>query len=217
MQSRSIRRFAFFALLAGGVVVLGLGWPDDMPRDAGSSTDAHTAASDNPPASAGARPPSAAIGRDSISSPPAMVEPSRPPSQAQIRLEVRAPSDVRLGETFQARVEIDARAPVRDLIFSITYERSRLRLVGRSEGEFVRQAGVPSDFGVDEPSDGNVLVVYNARNGFSASGTGTLIVFELEAIGPGTSAIALQDVQANGVGGEGNPGVIIADERVVIH
>lgn len=215
-----MRRFTFVALLAGGVVVLGLGWPVDSPRDAGvaaSSSDRQTKVSNDLPAHGEARVPSAAKGGDSISSPPAAVEAQRPSPQALLRLDVRAPSNVRLGEAFQARVDIDARAPVRDLVFSITYERSRLRLVGRSEGEFLRQAGVPSDFEVDEPSDGNVLVVYNARNGFSASGAGTMIVFEFEAIGTGTSAIALQDVQANGIGGEGNPDIVIADERVTIH
>ena len=121
------------------------------------------------------------------------------------------------GDVFQARVDIDSSTSVRDLMFSIGYEKSRLALVGRSDGEFVRQSGVPHEFGVDEPSDGNIVVIYNARNGSSTNGAGTIVIFEFEAIGAGTSAIVLHDVTANDGGGEANPNIVIADERVTIH
>jgi hypothetical protein len=93
MQSTRVRRFAFIALLAAGVVVLGLSWPDDSPRDEGSSSERATKESSDPAARAGGRAPSAANGSDSISSTPTAVEPSRPSSQIATHLEVRAPSD----------------------------------------------------------------------------------------------------------------------------
>jgi hypothetical protein len=130
---------------------------------------------------------------------------------------VHAPPDVRVGDVFQARIDLDSNASVRDLVFSIAYEKSRLALVGRSDGEFVRQPGVPHEFGVDEPSDGNIVVSYSARNGYSTSGGGTIVIFEFEAIGAGISAIVLHDVTANDAGGEANPDIVIADERVTIH
>ncbi len=39
--------------------------------------------------------------------------------QAPVRIDVRAPADVRVGEVFQARIEIEASIPLRDLAFSI--------------------------------------------------------------------------------------------------
>ena len=100
--------------------------------------------------------------------------------QAPVRIEVRAPADVRMGEVFQARIEIEASLPLRDLAFSIVYDKSRRSLVGRSEGAFVQRA-TSSEFGVDEPSDGYIEVVFRAVNGSAAMGSGSIAVFEFEA------------------------------------
>src|SRR5438874_11284334 len=209
MLSRKTRGAAFVALVAGAVVVLGFVWPDPSPR--GPSPGAAPDFAPPPLAPAGTDPSNAAR------STAAAIEPSHPFSRAPVRLEVHAPQDVSVGDVFQARIDIDSSASVRDLMFSIGYEKSRLALVGRSDGGFVRQSGVPHEFGVDEPSDGNIVVIYNARNGSSTSGAGTIVIFEFEAIGAETSAIVLHDVTANDGGGEGIPNIVIADERVTIH
>jgi hypothetical protein len=150
MLSRKTRGAAFVALLAGAIVVLRFVWPDSSPR--GPSPGAALDFAPLPLAPTATDP-------NAARSTAAAIEPSHPFSQAPVRLEVHAPSDVRVGDVFQARIDIDSSAPVRDLMFSIGYERSRLALVGRSDGEFVRQSGVPHEFGVDEPSDGNIVVI----------------------------------------------------------
>ena len=137
--------------------------------------------------------------------------------QAPVRIEVRAPADVRAGEVFQARIEIEASIPVRDLALSIVYDKSRLSLVGRSEGAFVRQRGASSEFGVDEPSDGYIEVVFRAVNGSAATGSGSIAVFEFEAIRPGTSGIELANVTSIGAGGEASRNVPVTPARVTIH
>ena len=136
--------------------------------------------------------------------------------QAPVRIEVRAPADVRVGEVFQARIEIEASIPLRDLAFSIVYDKSRLSLVGRSEGAFVQRA-TSSEFGVDEPSDGYIEVVFRAVNGSAATGSGSIAVFEFEAIRPGTSGIELANVKSIGAGGEASRNVPVTPARIAIH
>jgi len=224
MLTKKTRRIAVVALIAG-VVVLARAWPDSTSRDVAvariSPSGVRHAASADSPRNVGMpiAPTAAPDGPDSTSAARSTpdVDVGRTAKQAPVRLEVRAPSDVRTGDVFQVRVDIDARAAVRDLMFSIAYEKSRLNLVGRSYGEFVRQPGVPSDFGVDEPSEGYIHVIFRARNGSSASGAGTIAVFEFEAIRLGTSVIELQNVKTNDAGGNANPNVIVVQDRVAIH
>lgn len=140
-----------------------------------------------------------------------------PLQQAAMRLEVRAPIDVRVGEVFEARIAIDASAPVRDLAFAIAYEKSRLGLIRRSEGEFVRQPGIRAQYGIDEPSDGYVSVVFSTVDGSFATGAGNVVVLELEALRPGTSRIELRNVTSVGAGGEANRNVVVTHASVTIH
>jgi hypothetical protein len=130
---------------------------------------------------------------------------------------VQAPTDVRAGEVFQARVHLDANLAMRSLAFSIRYDESRLGLVGRSEGVFARQPGVPAELAFDEPSDGNVEVVYRARHGSTASGAGSIAVLEFEALRPGSSAIELRGVRTVDAGGAASARAATTDQRVVVH
>ena len=136
---------------------------------------------------------------------------------APVRLDVDAPHDVRLGDVFQARVRIEANGPVRDLSFSVTYEKSRLRLVGHSQGDFARQPGVASEFGMDEPSDGNIEVSFNAVNGSTATGAGALVVLDFEPIGAGSSGIEIADLKSVDAAGEANSNVVVANAHVTVH
>ena len=136
---------------------------------------------------------------------------------APVRLELRAPSDIRIGDVFEARIDIEANAPVRDLMFTIAYEKSRLSLVGRARGEFLEQPGVSSEFGIDEPSDGYVEISFRAVNGSVATGFGTVVTLQFEAIRPGMSRIELQNVTTISAGGDRNRDVSAAPARVTIH
>jgi hypothetical protein len=206
MLSKTTRGIVLAAVLTGIVVFVRVG------RDDAS----HETSSQNPPPISKSVPHEANVSTSVLRSTRSVTEASRV-TQAPLRLEVRAPSDVRVGEVFQARVDIQATIPVRDLIFSIAYEKSRLSLVGRSEGAFVRQPGVRGEFGVDEPSDGNIEVMFRAVDGSVATGFGSLAELEFEAIRPGTSAIELTNVKSIDAGGEVNADVFVAHERVTIH
>ena len=137
--------------------------------------------------------------------------------QAPVRLELRAPSEIRIGDVYEARIDIEANAPVRDLMFTIAYEKSRLSLVGRAPGEFLGQPGVSSEFGIDEPSDGYVEISFRAVNGSVATGSGTVVTLQFEAIRPGMSRIELQNVTSVSAGGDRNRDASAAPARVTIH
>jgi hypothetical protein len=221
--SKTTRRIALLAMLAG-LVVLVRAWLHDS-SDAATSRTApahppHDVARDAPQSTDALIPRSvAADARRSPSVLRSTPGASRdfPVEQAPVRIAVHAPADVGVGEVFQARIDIEASIPVRDLVFSIVYDKSRLTLVGRSEGAFVRQRGTSSEFGVDEPSDGYIEVVFRAVNDSAATGSGSIAVFEFEAIRPGTSGIELANVQSIGAGGEANRNVPVTHARVMIH
>jgi hypothetical protein len=56
---------------------------------------------------------------------------------------------------FQAQVHVQANTAVRQLVFAIAYDKSRLRSE-LSAGNFAEQAGASAEFGAEEPSEGNI-------------------------------------------------------------
>jgi hypothetical protein len=125
--------------------------------------------------------------------------------ETRVRLEVRAASDVRVGDVFPARIDIEAEDTLRELVFSVSYDKSRLALVAWSAAGFTRQSGLSSELAVDEPSDGNIQVNFKADNQTSAAGAGSLIEFQFEAIKAGTSGIALENPAASDWSGGMDP------------
>jgi hypothetical protein len=138
-------------------------------------------------------------------------------NETRLRLEVRTPSDVRVGEVFEVRVDLEANAPLRELMFLLGYEKTRLTLVGWSKGDFPHQHDLPFDLGAEEPSDGNIQVGLNVRKGSSAAGAGNIVVLQFEAIRAGTSGITLQNVAATNASGNMDPNAfILRDGQVTI-
>ena len=223
MLARNARRILFLAALAVLFLVV-RAWRHDAPA---SSAPLDTPAQprgvetrDAPAAAVTAAP--RAIAADPVVSSGAAVETPRstatiPQQQAAVRLDARAPIDVRVGEVFEARIVVDASAPVRDLAFALAYEKSRLALIRRSEGEFVRQPGIRAEYGIDEPSDGYVSVVFRAVDGSFATGAGNVVVLEFEALRPGTSRIELRNVKSVDADGEANRNVVVTHASVTIH
>ena len=222
MLARNSRRILFFAALL--VLFLGVrAWLRDAPAPSASrAIPAHPPAVETRDASAGVTPAPRAIAINPGSAPGSVRETPRstaaaiPHQQAAVRLDVRAPIDVRVGEMFEARIDVDASAPVRNLMFAIAYEKSRLSLVRRSEGEFVRQPGMRAEYGIDEPSDGYVGVVFRAVDGSVATGAGNVVVLEFEALRPGASRIELRDVKSVDAGGDANRNVVVTHASVTI-
>ena len=224
MLARNARRILFLAALAVLFLVV-RAWRHDAPASSGSldtpaQTHAAEAARDAPAAPLTATP--RAIAADPVVSSSAAGVTTRSsstiaPRRAAVHLDVHAPIDVRVGEVFEARIFIDASAPLRDLAFALVYEKSRLGLVRRFEGEFVRQPGIRAEYGIDEPSDGYVGVVFKAVEGSFATGAGNVVVLEFEALRPGTSRIELQNVKSVDAGGEVDRNIVVTHASVTIH
>jgi hypothetical protein len=143
---------------------------------------------------------------------------SRTAKGAPVQLQVQVPSDVQVGEVFQAQVHVQASAAIHQIEFAISYDKSRLALVGSSAGNFAKQAGASAEFGAEEPSDGNIQVSLNARGGASMAGVGSLGQFEFQAIKRGTSPIVLQNLTMfDGAGAMNADGTVLHEGRVTIH
>jgi hypothetical protein len=220
MLTRNARRLAFVAAILGLVLLVRV-WidhrarNDDVPRS--SPTDARRLVPPAPGRVALDEPTSGASDAVGSSGAPHGVT-GATVDGTRVRLEVRAPSDVRVGEVFEVRIEIDANAALRDLMFSIAYARSRLGFVGWSRGNFAQLPDLSADLGAEEPSDGNVQVTYKVSNELSATGAGTFAVFQFEAIKPGTSSITLENISASDVGGNMDPrAFVVRDGQVTVH
>ncbi len=118
----------------------------------------------------------------------------RPASVARARLHVVAPTDVQVGNVFEARIQMDASGGMHDLSLAVTYDNRRLALVGWSRGALAQGGAVASELAVQEPSEGNIDVGFSLGNGQFMSGTGSIVVLRFEAIKPGTSPIRLENV-----------------------
>jgi hypothetical protein len=138
------------------------------------------------------------------------------PRPAPVRLALHLPAQARAGEVIAVHVDVQAQVPVRSLVFSLAYDASHLRLVGRDEGTFVRRPGVAAELSVDEPSDGNAEVVFRAIDGSAASGAGSIAVLEFEALQAGEPSIEAQDVRAVDAGGNTIARVSGARARIAI-
>jgi hypothetical protein len=139
-------------------------------------------------------------------------------ANAPVQLQVQVPSDVQVGEVFQAQVHVRANVAVRQLVFAIAYDKSRLALVGSSAGNFAEQAGASAEFGAEEPSDGNIQISLNARTGPSMTGAGNLALLQFEAIKRGRSPIVLQNLTMfDGASAVDATGTVLHEGRVTIH
>src|SRR5262249_4970844 len=78
----------------------------------------------------------AAVGRAAAIEPTRETGTPRTGIGARVELRVYAPSDVAVGDVFQAEVHVRADEPMRELMFAIAFDKSRLALVGSSAGNF---------------------------------------------------------------------------------
>ena len=215
MLSTNARRLAFIAAILGLVLLFRV-WTDHRDRDDNVPRSSSAGAPALVPPGPGRPDALTPVNSDAIGSAGVAHGGTTTVDGTRVWLDVRAPSDVRVGELFEVRIE--ANAALRDLIFSIAYAKSRLALAGWSSGNFAQRPDLPADVGAEEPSDGNVQVTYMVRNELSATGVGTFAVFQFEAIKPGVSAITLQNVSASDVGGHMDPhAFVLHDGQVTVH
>jgi hypothetical protein len=137
---------------------------------------------------------------------------------APVRLQLVAPTDVKVGDVFEARVDIEASREVGQLVFHVSYDKTRLSLVGWSAADFAQQWGFPAELAAQEPSDGNIDVMFTVGDGRLVAGAGNLALLQFEAIKAGASDITLQNATAIDRTGTPDTNVAVVREgRVTIH
>jgi hypothetical protein len=115
------------------------------------------------------------------------------PQGAPVQIDVRTPATIQSGESFQVTVDLEAYGGIRQLAFSVSYNQRVLQLLGASEGTF-QQGGIPTEFGAEEPSDGNILVKLDVNNGLAIAGAGTLAILQFQALKAGTSPVTVHSI-----------------------
>ena len=135
-----------------------------------------------------------------------------------MRLHVRAPSDVRVGDVFEVSIDFEAEHGLRQLAFTVRYAKSRLALVGWSRGASGGQASFPAEVRAQEPSDGNIEIGFDLNRDAWAAAAGPVAVLQFEALKPGTSGMTLHDVTALDAGGAAQRDVAVLDvPSITIH
>jgi hypothetical protein len=202
MRHKAIRRLILFCAI-GLIAALGWRWADDSPSK--ESISAQRASSATPRVSAAAEAPGvvattpvardASTGSRAVSSASGAL--SNAPTierEAPIKIDFVTPPKVQQGERFTATVNLEALRGIRQLAFSVTYNKSLLQLVGSSAGTFERESAGPVQFGAEEPSEGNILVNLAMNEGLYLAGTGSVAVLEFQAIKAGTTPLAVQNL-----------------------
>ena len=185
-------RLALLILVVAAVAFVWF-WPDSFTRKNVAPSTALGARQQHPSSAPLAELNSAAPSVPVAPGPAATDSPAAPRG-TPVQIDIRVPAVVHSGESFQATVDLEANSRIQQLAFSVTYDKSVLQLVGSSEGMLIKQAGVPVQFGAEEPSDGNILVNLDVSNGLVISGRGSLAVLEFQALRAGTSPITAQSI-----------------------
>jgi len=136
---------------------------------------------------------------------------------APVRLEIRAPAAVRAGETFQATVDVGADSGIRKLAFTINFDKRVLQLVGSSAGTFVQHAGLPAQFGAQEPSDGAVVINFDVDNGLAVAGAGSVVIMDFQALKAGSSPVTVDSIELVENGRTAaSPAPVVSEGRIIV-
>ena len=223
MRNRNVWRFAAVVLVLG-LLAFGLAPDRSSPERAPSRTVNRPGAS---PSAADTQPRAGSTGSSIVAIAPSAPAVSRPstsgmsaptPSPIPVELRVQVPPEVAVGEVFQARVDADASGGVGQLVFALTYDKTRLEWITSAAGNLAQMGDGLAEFAAEEPSEGNIQVSLNAGNGRSISGSGNLATFEFRAIKRGTSPLVLQNLTVFDGGGTATvDSSVLYEARVDIH
>jgi hypothetical protein len=206
VQNMNIRRLTFVTLALVAIVAVFRFWPDKPMGSAISgpagASDGAAGASKHGSASTSAVEHNLAVPAQSPSPGVAAVGVGTPttsagPQGSAVEINVLAPATVKAGESFEATVNLDAPGSIRQLSFSVSYDRSVLQLVGSSEGTLVQQEGASARFAAEDPNEGYVLVRLDANDGSAIAGAGGVAVLKFQALKAGTSPVILYNVVVN--------------------
>jgi len=187
-----MRRLTAVTLL---VVVIGAifhFWPDDQSSTTPSEPKT-VPSRDSPAATANNRTPTPQAETKSAPLPERALQGGtlERPAVAPVQITVHAPQTVRLGETFPVTIEVQATQGIRQLAFSVVYNKQILELVESSPGAFARPGGPSAHF--EEVSEGSLLVRIGYEGGVIA-GAGSVGIVQFRTLRRGVSPLAINGV-----------------------
>ncbi len=118
---------------------------------------------------------------------PGQEQPRRPQTPAVVRL-VPSRSSFGVGETVVLEVVLENAQGVGSVPFHLRYNRQTLQYLGAQETPFLGSDGTNTIFLATESGGGGEIVVGHSRvgGGEGLDGSGTLAVFEFQAVNPGS-------------------------------
>ena len=134
------------------------------------------------------------------------------PPAIPARFELRIPDTVRKGDTFLVTLDLQALLALRHLEFSVTYDKSILRLLETSPGAFAQRGDNVVHF--EESSDGYLLVRVDFGRG-PIDGAGTVAALEFQARRGGASLLSVQEVTYVESGASTRATTPVAHERSI--
>ena len=191
VHNKIIRRIVLVITLLATMVLVRL-WPEKSTEDATSVT--HTGEGRQHARSTSTVGATPEVPAAPNASGTAVSDTPAGPQGAPLQIDVRTPATVQSGESFQITVDLETTRGIQQLAFSVTYNHHVLQLVGSSEGTFVQQWGLPTEFGAEEPSDGNILIHLNVNNGLTMAGTGSVAILQFRALRAGTSPVTVDSM-----------------------
>jgi general secretion pathway protein D len=156
-----------------------------------------------PPQVAPVAPAPAAPPRDPGTAPPAAGQPAAAPPPAQVLLSPPGTEFRVGGGPYLVPVSISGATRLSSVSLSLTYNPSMLRVRTVQEGNLLRQGGIQATFTqkVDEAAGRVDIAVVRPGDVLGVSGTGVVAALLVEAIGPGTSPLAITGVGSLAGGG----------------
>jgi len=109
-----------------------------------------------------------------------------------VQIIIHAPRTARLGEIVPVTIELQATHGIRQLEFSVVYQKQILELVESLSGAFARPGGPSGQF--EEVSEGSLLVRVGAEGGLIV-GAGSVAVVQFRAVRRGESPLAINGVR----------------------
>lgn len=112
---------------------------------------------------------------------------------------LKAPGEVKTGDTFDLAVRIESRTPMRGTPVQLGFPPDKLEVVDIKEGDFLKKNDMPTNFAHSiEAKEGRIRVGVQRAQNIGAKGEGELVVVRFKALAPGPAEVALLGLEPMG-------------------
>jgi general secretion pathway protein D len=123
------------------------------------------------------------------------------PIPQAIALTWTGPAEVKVGDTVELKLSMNASIALRGMPTRISFPNDRLQLLDVVEGDFFKRDGSVTSFSKGDGKDGQVAASVLRNLGTGALGDGALLTMKFKAIAAGAAAVQLTSAQGVGLSG----------------